>query len=91
MKDQNFKIVDKLLCKKDYINELVSFHYGIEYVITDMLLNAWIVIENEERFYYLKDDNGNKIELRHEIDLNEYFCNKQDIRNMKLKKIHEES
>jgi len=76
MKDKNFKIGDMLLCKKDYINDLISFRKGKEYEVT-------------ERFYFIKDDNCNKIEVRHETDLNEFFCSKKDIRKMKIEKLED--
>jgi len=89
MKDKNFKIGDMLLCKKDYINDLISFRKGKEYEVTEILLNAWIVMKGEERFYFIKDDNCNKIEVRHETDLNEFFCSKKDIRKMKIEKLED--
>ena len=88
MKDKMFKIGDKLLCKSNYSKDNISYHKGKEYIITDLLLNAWVIIEDDERFYYIPDDNNRKIEFRYNDELNIIFYTKNEIRSIKIKKLN---
>jgi len=89
MKDQNLNVGDKLLCKNDYVINKISIHKGREYEITEILLNAWVVNDGDERFYYIIDDDDCKVEIQRIEELNSFFYTKNEIRKIKLKKLED--
>lgn len=91
MKDNGFEVGDKLLCKNSCSTYKISFEKGKEYIITDILRNAWYVKDEEDRFYYINDDNNSKIEIVNVEVLNRFFYTKKEIRYLKLKKLYEGS
>ena len=94
MRNQNLNVGEKLSCKKDYINNKISIRKDEEYEISDIAINDSSLIDGDENviyYYYILDDNNSKIEIRNDEDMNRYFYTNQEVRNMKLKKIYEES
>jgi len=85
MKDHNFKVGDKLLCKKDYIHHKISIHKGNEYIISDSLFET-----EYYTFIYIIDDNNVKVEVQYEKDIYEFFYTEKEVRNIKLKKLGNE-
>jgi len=90
MKKYNLKIGDILLCKKDYIYSKISFSINKKYEIIQIVYNS-LENNNNSVYYYVYDDNNSSIEIRNDEDMNRYFYTNQEVRNMKLKKIYEES
>jgi len=84
MKKQNLKIGDRLLCKESFFDsDDPYFHvddYCIIYYIQKYVTN--------EYYYYISDENNKRYPFRFSPDLLlTYFYTKQEIRNMKLKKL----
>ena len=84
----NFKVGDKLLCKKDSITKYSRYKKNKYYYIEDI---DDPVYDYEEYSYYINDDNNNNIYFWKEYDLYEYFYTAQDVRKLKLKNLYEES
>lgn len=90
MKEKRMREGDEFLCKKS-----INFNNG-EIVFT---CNKWykvinIPVKEPINICYFYDDNTRqcgftKPSLKHFLDFDEYFCNKKDLRRLKLEEINE--
>ena len=83
MKIKNLKVGDKLLCKKDYYSfSSLIFHKNEYYIVFRIENNSYIYIINDYNTYssFFYDES-----------LFVYFYKKQELRNMKLKKLYEDT
>jgi len=91
MKNQNLNKGDKILCKKDYFNNLMKFTKGIEYCIILVEINTNIFDNYSDNYtYYFYDDNSRTMTSDSEYGLYSFFYKLTEVRNMKLKKLNNE-
>jgi len=90
MKNQNFNIGDKLLCKIDVNKSYLTLTKGVEYIILsadfDVLLSADIDVLYYK--YNIIDDTNKDFYYIEEFD--DYFYTKNEVRKIKLEKLKNE-
>ena len=82
MKNQNFNIGDKLLCKIDVNKSYLTLTKGVEYIILsadiDVLYYKYNIIDDTNKdFYYIEE-------------FDDYFYTKNEVRKIKLEKLKNE-
>lgn len=90
MRTLNIKVGDKILCKKSEHRTELYLTKGIEYVIFEVN-DFYFMGEYLHSTYTVIDDKYDDRDFIGDDEFNEYFYNNIELRNIKLKKLNEES
>ena len=95
MKNQNFNIGDKLLCKSELKVSIGDFKSNKYYVIVDINIHKdyYVFFEDDiydDYTYFFICDNNIKYGFWYKSFFYDYFYTKNEIRELKLKKLKHE-